>query len=534
MSLRFKILAGMFTVMFLSLVASGVSIYSISKMRATARMLKEEQQKIIRVIESADRKIYRARMRAMLSLSTGEVAQMERALSLIREAEGELKKLLSASKDPRVQKAVAHIEAKIKRLKGLLKSAKENFGSIALSSRQKSMVNSITSEGDGISSNMRKLREALAGELDRNLLSQAHSGAVISRIAVAIMLFNLVVGFIIAMYLSNRVATASSKLVEGLKELAQGRGDLTKRFKVESNDELGEAVMWFNRFMDTLTSMISDIQKASKSVKDMVSTSTAATEELSATVEETSQTTSTIAAAAEELDRTAAELEASAKDVEGKAQDNEEVASDGHAKMKALREQISSMVEEFEVMASRIGELKESAEMVNNVVSVINDIADQTNLLALNAAIEAARAGEHGRGFAVVADEIRKLAEKTTSQTRNIEEIINRITDDIVEYVGVVEKNTQKMEGIASLASETLDALNRVKESSAESRQRINACARAVEEQKIATTHISQGLSEINIAMDEASKAIAELATSMRDILERVEKLQSVVEGFKV
>src|SRR5690606_30779621 len=45
----------------------------------------------------------------------------------------------------------------------------------------------------------------------------------------------------------------------------------------------------------------------------------------------------------------------------------------------------------------------------------------------LNAAIEAARAGESGRGFAVVADEVRQLAQRTTSATVEIHQLIEKL-----------------------------------------------------------------------------------------------------------
>jgi methyl-accepting chemotaxis protein len=79
------------------------------------------------------------------------------------------------------------------------------------------------------------------------------------------------------------------------------------------------------------------------------------------------------------------------------------------------------------IMSEQIKLLVDMATKVNEIVSGVESIADQTNLLALNAAIEAARAGESGRGFAVVADEIRKLADNTKTNLKDMRTFVNNI-----------------------------------------------------------------------------------------------------------
>src|SRR5437660_2939064 len=158
-----------------------------------------------------------------------------------------------------------------------------------------------------------------------------------------------------------------------------------------------------------------------RKVNDQASQVATAMQQMSATVIEVSENSNRAAEAARKASET--------------ARHGGKIVDETLAKMRVIAGAVTASAKKME-------ELGKSSDQIGRIVAVIDDIADQTNLLALNAAIEAARAGEQGRGFAVVADEVRKLAERTTTATKEIAQMIRTIQADMKSAVRAMEEGT--------------------------------------------------------------------------------------------
>ncbi|NAT40083.1 methyl-accepting chemotaxis protein, partial [Pseudomonas syringae pv. actinidifoliorum] len=226
------------------------------------------------------------------------------------------------------------------------------------------------------------------------------------RIGMGLALVGLGVLLLLAVVLGRRVVSKLHLLIAALNDLAAGEGDLTKRVKLDSNDEIGDMSAAVNRFIDKLQPIVREAGEVAQRTGVEIGVM--------------SQRNAGADAAAElQRDEVAASLKAL-------GQMADEAQSESHAMQAALRQvidikqatdentrtsnQVGGLIEalagQVETGAQVIERLAQQSQQIEVVLEVIHGIAEQTNLLALNAAIEAARAGETGRGFAVVADEV--------------------------------------------------------------------------------------------------------------------------------
>ncbi|MFA5576586.1 MAG: methyl-accepting chemotaxis protein [Tissierellaceae bacterium] len=112
--------------------------------------------------------------------------------------------------------------------------------------------------------------------------------------------------------------------------------------------------------------------------------------------------------------------------------------------------------------AKQMKQLEEHTIMIQTISDKVNGITESINLLALNAAIEAARAGEAGRGFAVVANEVKKLAEDSAIQSKQIQDVVENIKNEILLISTEMEEEISSIKEYVDFSYTTREYLEQI------------------------------------------------------------------------
>ena len=191
--------------------------------------------------------------------------------------------------------------------------------------------------------------------------------------------------------------------------------------------------------------------------------------------------------------------------------------------MKAIREKV-------DVSAQKIQEMGKRSEEIGVIVETIQDIASQTNLLALNAAIEAARAGEHGKGFAVVADEVRKLAERSSDSTLEINNLITNIQQTVAEAVIAMDEGSKEVDTGMEKAGEAGTALSQILQAVGDVHQEIIRVEEAAEKMMASSKTLVESVDSVTNVIDANRSSVEQMATMTNEMTLSIEAIASVAE----
>ena len=346
-----------------------------------------------------------------------------------------------------------------------------------------------------------------------------------------------VVAFAVALLgvaLVRNISRALRRIVDRVRDVAEGEGDLTKRLDISSDDELGEIARWLNTFLDKLQQIMLQISAYTNRLASASEQLSAATTEQSRNAEAQSAQAQQVAAAMQEITTTITEVSNNSNDAEESSGQAAQTARNGGSVVEEALSRMQSIAEAVDQSATRVRALGKSSDRIGEIVQVIDEIADQTNLLALNAAIEAARAGEQGRGFAVVADEVRKLAERTVKATQEIGDMVRSIQAETGSAVTAMHEGT-------ALVAQGVDSTRKAGTSLREIIQVSESVGALIAQIATATTEQSSSTEQINLSIDAIARAISEsaaasqqAATAVGDLSELALDLQRLVGQFRL
>lgn len=330
------------------------------------------------------------------------------------------------------------------------------------------------------------------------------------------------------------IAKAIRNIVERLDAIASGDGDLTQRVDENRKDELGQLAKAFNTFVIKIHMLIRDVSGVANDVAAASAQMAATATEMADGMNDQSRRATEVAAAVEEMSSTVSQV---AQMSSGAAQAADEAGAQAQSGGQIVSQTVSGIKEISKVVnesAAAINELGKRGEQIGKIINVIDDIADQTNLLALNAAIEAARAGEHGRGFAVVADEVRKLAERTTTATKEVAQSITAIQTETDTAVKRMNTGTQRVEEGVHMAEQAGQSLHAIVEGSDKVTRLIQSIAAASEEQSSTSQLISQNVDSINAVTRQSAEGAQQAALAAAQLSDKAEQLRGLVGQFKL
>jgi len=351
---------------------------------------------------------------------------------------------------------------------------------------------------------------------------------------VSIFSLSLLITSVLMMWVLKRVVGNPLEiLLERVRDLSSGNGDLTARVKINSQDEMGEIAQSINIFIEKIQSIILSSQKISQNVEhtgEMLNSNAVAFSQ--GVVEQAQQ----IKMSFDLMKDIEADLDLSEELAIHTVEDNSSSFSVLETMSLSLNEvvqKINAASDSEQEMAHQIQSVVAQTEQIKGVLAMIKDIADQTNLLALNAAIEAARAGEHGRGFAVVADEVRKLAERTQKSLAEIDATIGVIVQGVTQLSSNMEVNAENISQISQNAFGVQSATEETKNRTLVSIDVSKKASKKVVEISHLTNQMMEQMKKTLSLSDNNEKIAGELSRISQTMLESSQSLDTTLSTFK-
>ena len=383
---------------------------------------------------------------------------------------------------------------------------------------------------------MKRDGEALISELSRSA-AETHQAAearyaTIRNLTIGSLLGALLLGGIGGWLLTRSITRPLHRAIGHFERIAEGK--LTDEIDIEGRDETGLLLCNLATMQVMLKAMLGNINAASRAINQRCQQLETQMQQVAEQSEQQQASVEGVAAATEEFSQSVQEVAANVQETAAAARDSQAKVSQSNTNINQSMLATTRVVEAVQASNSTIDQLNRSIAKIGDITGVIADIASQTNLLALNAAIEAARAGEQGRGFAVVADEVRKLAERTTASTADINTTVSEIQTVTAQAVSSMTLAANEVDTGIGMLRESVAGLQGIAESASVVTQMSTQISDASRQQGIASEEVAQSMQQITDLIEQNTASARAARQAADELLHTSSELEALISSFEL
>ena len=343
----------------------------------------------------------------------------------------------------------------------------------------------------------------------------------------------IIIMIIVTVIVVKRLMKNLNVVNQSLEQLSAGNLTMTfdKRL-MKRKDEIGAMIQHTDLAVNNLRDIVVEGLSTSKDVNDsstqmMAASHSAmeASEQITKAIEGVSTEASDQADAINQVLSSISTMQNGTNEVQHAAADIGECAKQLMSGSQEMRQQLhemkngsTEMTAQVNNIAAKITDTNQIIEKMADILNSIEEIANQTNLLSLNASIEAARAGESGRGFAVVAENIKSLAEDTSSELSNIQNIIGNLVSNFAECTDCIQKVVASNKTSITDSEEVIHAFQLLEQQIQTTDSKVLTINDAISRTVTEINAISEQMSGIEHGAENAAAASQEVTASIEEL----------------